>query len=77
MTLCFIKGRLGGESDEGWIFGAYGPEDLRELELLGKPYLYAVDDLVVAIPHGAEELAGNTIGWKDGRLVITKSSLGI
>ena len=77
MTLCFIKGRAGGETEEGWTFGAYGPEELRELERLGTPFLYEVDNLVVAIPQGAEELAGNTIGWANGQLVVSKPDRGI
>ncbi len=70
-TLCFIKGRASGDSHESWMLGAYFPEDLAEIETLGKPILYSVDDLVIAIPRQAEELAGKAIRWANGRLVVT------
>ena len=75
-TLCFIKGRAKGEPDDSWIFGAYFPEDLAEIESLGQPVLYSLDDLVVAIPQRAEELAGKAIGWANGHLVVTRRAQG-
>jgi len=74
MTLCFIKGRMGDATREHWIFGAYGAEEIAQLEKRGVPFLYDVDGLAVALPDWSHELVGTTLGRDIGHIEILARS---
>jgi hypothetical protein len=82
-TLCIMKGRTLPETDDKWTYGAYGPDNLKALapdyERLGKPLLYAVDGLSVAIPQYqlVHELEGKVLELGDGCLIVRDGNAAI
>jgi hypothetical protein len=67
-TLCLMKGRTSGESEDRWMWGIYGPDNIEsltsDLARLGHSLLYEFSGLTVAIPqfHLLPELIGKTLG---------------
>ena len=82
-TLCIMKGRTLPETDDKWTYGAYGPDNLKalapDLDRLGKPLLYAVDGLSVAIPqyHLVHELEGKVLELGEGCLIVRDANAAI
>src|SRR2546423_9311170 len=76
-TLCLMKGRSLGESEDRWGWGIYGPDNIKflkpNLALRGHTLLYEVDGLMVAIPQSnfVRELDGKTLGVGERGLVVS------
>lgn len=75
-TLCIMKGSVGEETEEKWIYGAYGPENIEKLvpEFRSQGYelLYDIDGLTVAVyqPRLISELGGKTLDSGGDRLIL-------
>ena len=67
-TLSLLEGATNDDPVERRMYGAYGPENIRALEPnlreLGKPLLYSIDGMTVAIPQFQfiHELEGKSLG---------------
>jgi hypothetical protein len=70
-TLVLLKDSM----DMRWGFGAYGPQELAELERLGAPYLYSADGFVFAIPQPVDlsELQGMAFHLNEHGLVLRRA----
>jgi hypothetical protein len=81
-TLCLMKGRTLGESEDRWGWGIYGPDNIKflkpNLALRGHTLLYELDGLTVAIPqfNFVPELVGKTLGVSDRGLVVSPPANG-
>ena len=75
-TLCLMKGSVGEETEEKWIYGAYGPENIEKLvpefRSQGHELLYDIDGITVAIyqPHLISELDGKILDSGADRLIL-------
>jgi hypothetical protein len=77
-TLCLMK------TVEGkWTQGIYGPANIEQAELdldrVGRPLLYEVDGLVVAIPQFQflPELSGKMLTFVGNELMVVSRASGI
>ena len=70
------KGCFDDRSEEKWIIGTYGPENIRSLErdlsTMGHCLLYELDKMIVAIPqfHKLDEIIDKEMIWNKGDLVF-------
>jgi hypothetical protein len=77
-TLCLMK-----TTDARWTHGAYGPENVKQVEAdlnkMGRPLLYLVDGLIVAIPQFQflEELSGKMLALRENELLVIDRVPGI
>ena len=82
-TLCLYKGRSDGKLYDYWGYGVYSPENIevlgKELNKQGRPLLYKISGMVVAISQADEidELKWKTIDIGEKLLKLIDKNNGI
>lgn len=75
-TLTLMKGRVRGDSEDRWTYGAYAPKNIEaiapQLQEHGYPLLYTIEELTVAIPQPQfiSELIGKELALGPRALIV-------
>ena len=82
-TLTLLKARRDDDTEDRWMYAAYGPENISamtpDLESRGHALLYSFDGLVAAIPQFdlLSELAGKMLALGPKGLIVAPRTFGI